>query len=613
MLGNDQSVSNHVERLHRYLPFSPSHDLLYEEYQDSNDSLNLQTVALAYIEGLIAGDARLIVLTGDAGHGKTHVCRRLVERHLDQTEEGARHLIKEKCKGLEWLEHETDPTVVRLRIVKDFSEIDEEAAARVVESVDAESEGVTIVCANEGRLRSVLASAGAGKRCKQLDRIFRESFESGVTGDDGETHIINLNYQSVAAGVDESLVGGTLKEWLKGTHWRVCQSCASATECPILRNRKMLRDEDSSEARRSRIAQIFEAAERLAQVVTIRELLMSVAFLLTGGLTCGDVHKRVGRGRGWQPAYAFYNLLFTTPPKFPRDRLSEMTVITFLQKLDPGLHASRVIDEELINAGTTFESGIDTTFKDEGSKSPDGTEGVIDASHGIDDIVIRNPSSKKERDREARFVERVVRSLRRRAFFDGVGDASSVLSRLGFHHGDEFIKVLSGTMEPRDATTLKTKLFAGLHTIQGLRLGSHQPNLYLVDPALGKSTAKAAILATTIAMNKVTLEPLSTTWAAESAHALSKSVDWLEHELRLSVADSEHALRVDLMMFDCIVRAAGGYVSEQFFDHEIRRIRTFLGRLAMDGGDGEEITLVLNGKMHPVSIDSTDVIMVGHD
>ena len=46
-------VNSHVERLHRYLPFSPDHDQIYEEYQKSDDSLNLETVAFSYLENAI--------------------------------------------------------------------------------------------------------------------------------------------------------------------------------------------------------------------------------------------------------------------------------------------------------------------------------------------------------------------------------------------------------------------------------------------------------------------------------------------------------------------------------------------------------------------------------
>ena len=76
------NTNSHVERLNRYLPLSPAHDQIYEEYQKSEDSLNLSTRALSYAMTALDQGANLVVLTGDAGHGKTHMCRRLLEDFL---------------------------------------------------------------------------------------------------------------------------------------------------------------------------------------------------------------------------------------------------------------------------------------------------------------------------------------------------------------------------------------------------------------------------------------------------------------------------------------------------------------------------------------------------
>ena len=41
----------HVYRLQRYLPFDPSHDQIYEEYQSSG-SIDIQTKALRYLTNI---------------------------------------------------------------------------------------------------------------------------------------------------------------------------------------------------------------------------------------------------------------------------------------------------------------------------------------------------------------------------------------------------------------------------------------------------------------------------------------------------------------------------------------------------------------------------------
>ena len=68
--------NSHVLRLNRHLPFSAAHDQIYEEYQKDGDTLDINTKALKYLIEAVNRGAKLLVLTGDAGHGKADVARR---------------------------------------------------------------------------------------------------------------------------------------------------------------------------------------------------------------------------------------------------------------------------------------------------------------------------------------------------------------------------------------------------------------------------------------------------------------------------------------------------------------------------------------------------------
>ena len=70
-----EKINKHVSRLNRFLPFSAEHDQIYEEYQQSDDSLSIQTAALKYLQRAVGDGAKIVILTGDAGHGKTYLCR----------------------------------------------------------------------------------------------------------------------------------------------------------------------------------------------------------------------------------------------------------------------------------------------------------------------------------------------------------------------------------------------------------------------------------------------------------------------------------------------------------------------------------------------------------
>lgn len=602
----------HVERLHRYLPFSPDHDQIYEEYQTTKDALNLHTKALEYLLHAARSGSRLVVLTGDAGHGKTHLCRRLLQEHLGFRERDAREAINSQCDGDQAISAIDDRIVRPLRIFKDFSEPPVDLAAKYIEDSHRRDNELLVICANEGRLRAVFKSDNAGEVCSALASDFRESFDSGLASQSGETHIINLNYQSVAADSDRSLVQSALHQWLSGNRWRACTTCDARKECSIYRNRQMLAEEDCAAVRQERVEKIFSTAERLGAVITIRDMLMAIAYVITGGLRCSDVHGFAERGkRGWQNKYAFYNLLFVPPPSIPAENLARIPALQYISHLDPGLRAPRSIDERLVNTADAFnEDDTDLVFT---SPSSDVS---IDAAHGIDDI-IGNPRNHKERLKEAEFVQRVVRSLRRRAFFDAQNEQGGVLARLGFEFGDEFEELVDGNVEPARMAALKGRVISGLHVMQGLHMSSAETNLHLVDPAFGSATAHAAIVARRIPSRDVSLVPLSKDWGQGSSgeeNSLTRAVDWLDRciVLRLHTSDTEvFRLHLDLLMFDCIARAGTGYVAEDFYAHDIRKIQNFLGRIAEQSGASDgEISLFLDRRLRSVSIDE-GVIQVG--
>lgn len=618
--------NNHVARLHRFLPFSAAHDQIYEEYQTGEDNLDLKTVAISYAAEAVKAGAQCVIFTGDAGHGKTHMCRRLIEDELlGYNEEVARKLLLSNCDGGQAIPPSDGSPTPRLRIHKDLSEIQPPRRAAEFLEQNGRRDGETlIVCANEGRLRAIISSDGAGPVCRSIATLFHDSFQTGITADaTGTIHIVNLNYQSVAARRSTgngSLLSRVLVSWVAdGRRWgeRSCGSCIHEALCPIRRNRSLLTEDGSTSAMRlRRLEEVFEVVERLGYVVTIREMLMLVAYLISGGLTCRDVDAHLTGGatkKGWQHAWIFYNLLFRSPPGLPADRAEKgIPILAAFRRLDPGTIAMRHVDEKILNKGNVFEPGdLDLQF----NVGTGVKQVTVDASQGIDDFNC-NPQSKADRQREAEATGVAVSALRRRAFFDDAEGEGSVMSKLGFRHGDDFLRLLDGQLSAPDIVKVKSTVIAGLHAMQGLKIGRTETMLYLVDPAFGKASADAAIIARQIPSSRVHLKAASKAWLVghESAWFMPKSVDWIDRAVILQIDDGSGTLRdlpLDLLSFECVTRAASGYVSEDFYANEIRRVRTFLGQLAEVGrGEGAQVAVFMRGRLQNVSLDQ-NVIQVG--
>ncbi|WP_270933283.1 hypothetical protein [Falsiroseomonas oryzae] len=609
-------INDHVERLHRYLPFDVSFDQIYEENRTARDSLEIETRALRYLAAVLGDEPTLIVLTGDAGHGKTHLCNRILREHLGYDEAAARRAVREACDGRRLEPLELRQGARALRIFKDFSEPTPDAARDLLTAALADTTCATIVCVNEGRLRSILAAA-EDTSLHRLRSAFLNSFQSGLASDDGRLHIVNLNYQSVAAEPDsiaERVLSGESRMWgwLDQRRWNICDSCDAKSGCPINRNATLLGGQTGA-VRRRRLKELMALMERLGTVITIREILMALAYALTGGLRCRDVRADAHR-QGWQHEYMFYSTLFFAPRSIGRDKLARIPVLKELAALDPGRLAERRVDERLINNPDGFkDAGCELLFTRRiGSRTI-----TIDATRGIDDIVGEGRNS-DERRAEAAFTRDVVSALRRRDFFEHSDGEDFEARRLGVSHYGDFQFLLSDENDVSRRVKIKNRLIAGLHTLQGLRLPSSEATLHLVDPAFGRSMGQAAIISRKISSNQIRLLRQSDGWrlVAGEPHALRNAVDWIERSILLLVelgdgVQRQHAL--DLLAFDCVMRAAAGYLPETFYAPDIRRILNFLGLLAersrQDAHDS--ISIMVHGALHTVALEEGGVIVVG--
>jgi hypothetical protein len=610
-------VNSHVLRLNRHLPFTAAHDQIYEEYAKDSDTLDINTKALQYLVSAVNRGAKLIILTGDAGHGKTHLCRRLLEEYLGYESVDARKLLLSSCDGTVEITNTAQKTPRSpLRIHKDFSELDIGEAAKFLESTSLDNDYVTVICANEGRLRAVITSIESGPISSQITKVFKSSFKTGYCSVDEKLHIINLNYQSIAGTQEDapkSILAIALKSWVGDSNrWnRSCEECLAKPRCPIYRNRYLLSEQnnDLGARRAARLETLFATVERLGCVITLREALMTIAYLVTGGLTCDDVKSRCIRSKqdGWQPEYIFYNLAFTNPDSLHYDSLvNGIPVMKDLMKLDPGKRAIREIDDKLINEAGVFDQGqLDLQFK----VSLDSIVKIVDAANGVDEVN-SNPSSRKDRALETDVINRIVSSLRRKSFFDDKISSDRLLSRLGFHYGDSFIDILGANFTGKKVIQYKGQLLLGLHMIQGVRLASKPNFLYLVDPAFGRATDEAAIISRQIPSDQIELLPMRSAWKTQAVtdrSTLVSSVNWIDRHIIVrfkNTKDDHDDLVLDLMAFECVFKAASGYVAEEFYAHDLKRIRNFLAKITdKNKRNDDQISLFMSGTIHSISLD----------
>lgn len=590
-------INAHVERLRAFQPAGGSGSQLLAENSDTKPSDELTTRAHEFVKRVLdAPSTRMVVLTGDAGHGKTHLCRRIVQQ-LDPGSD-VKEVIRDHGTG----EHDIAqlPSGRRLRIVKDLSELSEVRGAELLEELVAADGVVSIVCANEGRLRTAISHKADGLAAIQAS--LRAALTVGRTTTDDTVHVIDMNHQSVASPDGPSLVRQLTQAWvLDQRKWNICDRCDARPACPIAENRRLLaadEDEGRGASRRRGLEELLRAIEQAGSVVTIRELLIFFAHTLTGGLDCRDVHDRHGRRRGdWQAAHLFHEAAFGSNLE-PNER-ERLEVFRATGRLDPGRIALRMVDDAL----TADADEVVGRFLPVGAESGGPT-----------------PRTQGARREEAARHKALVRFLRRRSFFDAEVDADGAISfaqRLGFLHYDDFALLVEHDRAPTEKVDVRDDLLRGLEAVQGARRRPGQAAFLIVDPAFSSHRGDASVVARQIAKRDIELLRQSEWWARVGASPpdLDSAVDWTDRRVNVVLPAGDASaeplvVELDARQFEFVIRAARGLVSREFFQAEIRRIMAELALIAQseDGSSADEITVLIGEGRKKLVIDVGDVV-----
>ncbi|MET9587662.1 hypothetical protein ABZY10_32140 [Streptomyces sp. NPDC006539] len=602
-------VNKHVQRIRRYQPFVvDSSEMIYER-ADSAQSL-FPVVTLDYLlEAIERPTTKTIVLTGDAGHGKTSLCASLLAK-LEAGAEANSPEVRKAVMGKLSEGREAIRPISRTRtgrplyILRDLSDFSPQAGAhKLVELLDPPDEGVAIICANEGQLRKCVAeddnpgNGGTGGAKVLVTTLTDGIIRGQVSSPDGAVTVINLNYQSVAAdgGPNDGFIPWVLKQWTttQWARWKPCETCDARDICPIRANRDELSDPTRGPQRRAAIREVFAATERTGAVVTTRQALSVTSYMLTGGLSCEKVHARYQHSHfdtSWQAPHLYHQALFGD--RLTQQQRHSVPAFFALRRLDPGRVSRRQVDDRL---------------------DPDtaGRFAPVD------------PSSNLQKVRTTRDVQKQADRLRglyaflRRADFFNSDDNNDRFARMGLQAGDDFVSVQDNTRDLAD-TTVRDRFLKGLEAAQGIHRAGSNPDFFLLDPAFFTHRARAAVISRRVPSKGVQVVDQITQWRAEGSHAgvvpeMQDVVEWLNRAIyiRIPAVNSDQdavSVEADLLRFELLTRWAAGLRSEVQHEAEIRGLSGSLAELANSSNKDEEIQVLVGNVMRKLMIDVGDKI-----
>jgi len=309
------------------------------------------------------GEFQLVIITGNAGDGKTAFIQTLEDHARDL---GAHLDVDASGNG-------TSFTLHGRRFVTNYDGSQDEgdtANDAVLAAFLAPFQGhdwagidgkeTRIIAINEGRLVDFLQQHRRSyPGVRQHVAAFFEQRQEPPPG----LMIVNLNLRAVTAGSedDPSIFDRLLERFTAPVFWDRCQSCDAADRCYVAFNVRTMRDPIYGPQARSRLRRLFTAAHYRGQLhLTIRDLRSALAYTLFGVRNCDEIRSMLN-----DPAqttaflgYHYYNAPFADsaantsaiPRVPPSAEPSGDRLITLLSQADVADVANPRIDAALNTA-----------------------------------------------------------------------------------------------------------------------------------------------------------------------------------------------------------------------------------------------------------------------
>jgi hypothetical protein len=313
----------------------------------------------ALLQDIRARRARLVVLCGNAGDGKTallqHIASRLGFGYHTSSERILEHVLE-------------DGLTVRMNLDGSASwqgrsadELLDEFLAPFHSGAPSE-EIAHLLAINDGRLLEWIGTVEArsnGVTTALTEELY--SFLEGRASGDSHIRFINLNLRSLVGGVqiDRSAVTteflDRLLDRLYGGDkaaqiWKPCQTCVAKSRCQIFRAQQVfgpdsIRSKVNTDVRNRARHSLYEALQAVHQRgeahITTRELRAALVYILFGLHYCTEYHEQ--RSNGAIMPLPYWDLTFSpTSPGRQGEVLRELT------RFDPSLEAHPQIDRHLL-------------------------------------------------------------------------------------------------------------------------------------------------------------------------------------------------------------------------------------------------------------------------
>ena len=363
---------------------------------------------------VFAGEFKLVLITGNAGDGKTAFLQRLearaTEAHQAVFAEPLPNGRQFSLQGRTYLTNydgsqdegeETSDDVLRAFFAP-YAGADESAWP---------SDEVRLIAINEGRLVDFLTSENG--QFELLGRVVQEGLVTGVPAHG--VAVVNLNLRSVVANSlsddadalaeDDSIFARQISRLAHESFWEPCQGCDLKDRCYVFHNARSFQDPTASPQIIRRLKTLYTLTHLRGRLhMTLRDLRSALAFMFVGTRDCDEIHALYQRGDRAAIAAGFYFNSWMGGDTPSADRL-----LTLLKDVDVGSASDPRQDRAFDFVSPVADKSL-FGFAERGQYDRDVLRSLFD-------LLPRDFSGKPSSHR-AQTHQRYVAMARRRAFFE---------------------------------------------------------------------------------------------------------------------------------------------------------------------------------------------------
>ena len=308
---------------------------------------------------------------------------------------------------------------------------------------------VRLIAINEGRLVDFLSAEHSN--LPLLTEIVQRGLSSGAP--EMRVAVVNLNLRSVVADVpmaEGSLLERLLKRMTNEKFWKPCQNCDLKDRCYAHHNARTIQDETAGPKVIERLKTLYTLTHLRGRLhITMRDLRSALAYMLAGTRNCAEIHTLYQTGSREQIIQGYYFNSWMAGANTISDRL-----LTLLKDVDVGQATDPRLDRALDFVSPTEDRNL-FNFDNRGTYDRDILRRMFDE-------LPRDYSGKSGAFR-VESHQRYVAQLRRRSFFERRD--SGWKNMLPYRSADRMLSMISARELPSE---LLREILDGINRGEGL-------------------------------------------------------------------------------------------------------------------------------------------------